>query len=254
VDVESALERNRELRKLRVPDHLAELLSASSILAAVQRSPISPEDRCLTLRWAVRTQSIIDSHGFVGFRCGGAVVLDACVLYPLGLRDTILRVAEYDVYAVGWSRRILGEVGRNLIAHRRATPQQVRRLICEMRRTFEEAEIPEAAIAALDPAMINEPADRHVVASVVAAEDVGTSVTFNVRHFPIVVCESFGIESFTRTRSCVRCTRGRPIRFTWRWTSVALSRLRMSVHDVLNRLEENDPEFVRRVRAAHRDR
>ena len=39
--------------------------SASSIPAAVHRSPISPEDQFLTLRCVVRTMSIIDSHGFV---------------------------------------------------------------------------------------------------------------------------------------------------------------------------------------------
>src|SRR5436190_24074741 len=36
--------------------------SASSMPAAVQRSAISPEDQCLTLRWVRRTISIIDSH------------------------------------------------------------------------------------------------------------------------------------------------------------------------------------------------
>lgn len=44
-----------------------------------------------------------------------AAVLDACVLYPLPLRDTLLRVAEQDLYAVRWSRRILDEVTSNLI-------------------------------------------------------------------------------------------------------------------------------------------
>ena len=44
---------------------LRNCFSASSIPAAVQRRPISPEDQCLTLRWVVRTVSIIDSHGFV---------------------------------------------------------------------------------------------------------------------------------------------------------------------------------------------
>src|SRR5919198_5687259 len=39
--------------------------SASSMPAAVQRSAISPDDQCFTLRWVRRTISSIDSHGFV---------------------------------------------------------------------------------------------------------------------------------------------------------------------------------------------
>ena len=58
-----------------------------------------------------------------------AVVLDACVLYPLPLRDTLLRVAQQNLYAVRWSRRILDEVTRNLIEDRRATPEQAKGLI-----------------------------------------------------------------------------------------------------------------------------
>jgi len=41
-----------------------------------------------------------------------AAVLDASVLYPLPLRDTLLRVAEIELYAPYWSQRILDEVAR----------------------------------------------------------------------------------------------------------------------------------------------
>ena len=78
-----------------------------------------------------------------------AVVLDACVLYPLPLRDTLLRAAQQNLYAVRWSRRILDEVTRNLIEDRRATPEQAKSLVEAMERAFEDAEIPEAAIAGL---------------------------------------------------------------------------------------------------------
>jgi hypothetical protein len=44
-----------------------------------------------------------------------AVVLDACVLYPLPLRDTLLRVAQQTLYTPRWSGRILEEVARNLV-------------------------------------------------------------------------------------------------------------------------------------------
>jgi hypothetical protein len=68
-----------------------------------------------------------------------AVVLDASVLYPLPLRDTLLRVAEIELYAPYWSQRILDEVARNLISDVRASEQQARNLIDAMRDAFDEA-------------------------------------------------------------------------------------------------------------------
>lgn len=61
-----------------------------------------------------------------------AAVLDASVLYPLPLRDTLLRVAETELYDPYWSERILDEVARNLVAHGRATEARARRLIDAM--------------------------------------------------------------------------------------------------------------------------
>ena len=50
-----------------------------------------------------------------------AAVLDASVLDPLPLRDTLLRVAETELYDAFWSERILHEVVRNLVADGRAS-------------------------------------------------------------------------------------------------------------------------------------
>lgn len=122
-----------------------------------------------------------------------AVVLDACVLYPLPLRDSLLRAAQQNLYVVRWSRRILDEVARNLVKDRRATLEQAENLIGVMERAFEEAEVPEAAIASLEPAMTNEAADRHVHAAAVAS-GAEAIVTSNVRHFPATACEPFGID------------------------------------------------------------
>jgi hypothetical protein len=57
------------------------------------------------------------------------VILDASVLYPLPLRDTLLRIAETGLYDPCWSERILDEVGRNLIAKRGATNTQAKGLL-----------------------------------------------------------------------------------------------------------------------------
>lgn len=43
------------------------------------------------------------------------VVLDACVLFPASLRDTLLRAADADLYRVHLTADILEEVRRNLV-------------------------------------------------------------------------------------------------------------------------------------------
>jgi hypothetical protein len=44
------------------------------------------------------------------------VVLDANVLFPFTLRDTLLRAAAAGFYQARWSSRILDEMTRNLIS------------------------------------------------------------------------------------------------------------------------------------------
>jgi hypothetical protein len=92
-----------------------------------------------------------------------AAVLDASVLYPLPLRDTLLRIAETELYDAYWSERILDEVARNLVADGRANDQQARRLTEAMSAAFDDAAVPSAAIERLEPAMTNQgsPRARH---------------------------------------------------------------------------------------------
>jgi hypothetical protein len=180
-----------------------------------------------------------------------AVVLDACVLYPLPLRDSLLRAAQQNLYAVRWSRRILDEVTRNLIEDRRATPEQANSLVEAMERAFEDAEIPEAAIAGLEPTMSNDLADRHVLAAAVADEDVRTIVTLNLRHFPVAVCEQVDIEVVHPDAFLCRLHASAPDKVHAALTqqAAALSRPPMTVTEVLDLLAPNAPAFVARIGA-----
>jgi hypothetical protein len=179
------------------------------------------------------------------------VLLDACVLYPAPLRDTLLRVAEENLYAVRWSRRILDEVARNLIEDRRASPEQTANLVNAMTRAFEDAEVPPAGVDALEPKMTNAPADRHVLAAAVASTGTRTIVTFNVRHFPADACEPFGIEVVHPDVFLCDMHERAPARVHSALDRQAadLSRPPMTVHDVLDRLDASIPGFVNRVRA-----
>lgn len=180
-----------------------------------------------------------------------AVVLDACVLYPLPLRDTLLRVAQQTLYTPRWSGRILEEVARNLVNDRRATPEQAMKLVDVMQRAFEDAEVPEAAIASLEPAMLNEPADRHVLAAAVAS-DAEAIVTSNIRHFPAAACEPFGIEVVHPDAFLCELHERAPakIRVALTEQASALSRPPLTETDVLDRLAATVPEFVCLVRRA----
>ncbi len=122
-----------------------------------------------------------------------SAVLDTNVLYPFSLRDTLLRLAELDLYTPLWSARILEEMSRNLVEHR-ITADQAARIEQAMRATFEEAEVDPAEIERLEPAMTNDEKDRHVLAAAVAA-DSELIVTFDLDDFPPEACEPLGVEA-----------------------------------------------------------
>lgn len=122
------------------------------------------------------------------------VVLDACVLYPFSLRDTLLRLAEVELYDPYWSGRILDEMARNLIANGAMPSAKAERIVRLMRTTFDSAEVDGTAVSRLEPAMTNHPKDRHVLAAAVAAHAEAV-VTSNLKDFPAASCAPLGVEA-----------------------------------------------------------
>jgi len=100
-----------------------------------------------------------------------AVVLDACVLYPMPLCDTLLRLAEEPAfYRPLWSEGILREVGDTLESHGRSKEQRDRRLGV-MREHFQEAlvDIPEEMIKAVSTTLPDHK-DCHVLAAAILSK------------------------------------------------------------------------------------
>jgi PIN domain len=95
-----------------------------------------------------------------------AAVLDACVLFPMVLRDTLLRSAEKSLYRAHWSAEILEETTRNLIQTGRIDEAGARRLVSAMATAFPDADV--SGYEFLIPSMINDLKDRHVAAAAVA--------------------------------------------------------------------------------------
>jgi predicted nucleic acid-binding protein len=108
------------------------------------------------------------------------VVVDANVLYPFTLRDTILRAASKDLFQIYWSAQILDEFTRNLVASSRMTEEQSAHLRAMMGKSFPESSV--TGYESLIAAMPNDPKDRHVAA---VAVKVGAQVivTMNLRDF-----------------------------------------------------------------------
>src|SRR5258708_764912 len=108
------------------------------------------------------------------------VVLDACVLVPASLRDTLLRLAEKRLFLPRWSDEIVAEMVRTLRQKLQKTPEQTAHLTHELRTHFGEAWVEnyEQLIASCT----NHEKDRHVLAAAIRC-NAEMIVTYNLRHF-----------------------------------------------------------------------
>jgi len=69
-----------------------------------------------------------------------AVVLDSCVLVPIALADTLLRLAERDLYRPLWSTRIVAKATDAIVdIHPEIPPERVRTRFAAMDDAFEDA-------------------------------------------------------------------------------------------------------------------
>ena len=122
-----------------------------------------------------------------------SAVLDACVLVPAALCDTLLRLAEEPaMYRPLWSQHILAEMARAMKGKLHRTAQEVAHKQQEMNKAFPEAmvTVPKSLAHALDG--IPDEGDRPVLATAIVAH-ANVIVTQNVRHFPKDYIDEYGI-------------------------------------------------------------
>jgi predicted nucleic acid-binding protein len=177
---------------------------------------------------------------------GLAVVLDACVLVPMPLCDTLLRCAEKPaLFRVLWSEETLEEVSRTLRKMGRTEEQAVRR-IHVMQQAFPEASV-SFPISLFDSIPeIPDLNDRHVIAAAIHAH-ANVIVTLNLRDFPEEVLEPFGIEVRSPDAFLSNQYRLNPDRIV-EVIETQASRIRTSQSHILERLEGGLPDFVDLVR------
>lgn len=111
------------------------------------------------------------------------VLLDANVLYPFSLRDTLLRAAAEGLYQPYWSQQILDEVERNLVGKGTISREQAMRLRIAMTSAFPEAMV--SGHEALISVMSNHDEDKHVAAAALRA-GAQVIVTSNLRDFRVL--------------------------------------------------------------------
>jgi predicted nucleic acid-binding protein len=172
------------------------------------------------------------------------VVLDANVLFPFTLRDTLLRAAEQELYIWRWSSEILEEMRRNLVTKDFTTAEKSLQLVEAIRRAFPEGEV--TGYEFLIRRMPNDPKDRHVAAAAVRA-GAQLIVTENIRDFRTVpeglevttadgfLCDLYGLAPDQMLQAVID-------------QAGALRRPPRTVKDILCGLEKFAPNFVARLR------
>lgn len=126
-------------------------------------------------------------------RADFGVVLDACVLLPMPLADTLFRLAEQPrLYLPRWTDEIMEEVTRNLIDRWNKSAEQTAHRKTELQKAFPEAWVDDG-YKALVSLMTNDSKDRHVLAAAVRSKSE-LIVTYNKKHFPASALEPWGIE------------------------------------------------------------
>ncbi len=172
------------------------------------------------------------------------VVLNANVLFPFTLRDTLLRAAAEDFYQIRWSAEILDEMQRNLVSKKIKTASQASSLRVQMERVF-----PEASVAGYKPfaqGLKNDAKDRHVVAAAVKA-GAQVVVTLNLKDFTPL---PDGLEAQSPDDFLCNLFELDPVGFDalLREQAAELKKPPMSFEELLERLARVVPELVDAVR------
>ncbi len=176
-----------------------------------------------------------------------SVVLDSDVIFPMPLRDTVLRAVENSLYNLYSSEQILDDATRNLVIQGRMTQQGAARFQRSFKTAFPQAmvEVPQELIER----MTNDPGDRYVAAAAVAA-NAQIIVTFNLRHFPQDSLSPWGIEAQHPDVFLTKLYEEFPDALIniIQQQSEDLKNPPVSVTELLAKLSSQVPEFVNNIR------
>jgi len=121
------------------------------------------------------------------------VVYDACVLYPAGLRDFLLRLALTHLFQAKWTDRIHDEWIGGVLRDRHDLADKLPRT-----RALMDQAVPDALVTdyedLIDSLTLPDPDDRHVLAAAIRA-GAQAIITFNLKDFPKAALDRYDIEA-----------------------------------------------------------
>jgi len=170
-------------------------------------------------------------------------LLDACVLVPMALCDTLLRLAEEPAfYRPIWSNQILQEVGDALESKLQLTAEQREYRISKMTEAFPESAIhfPDAFAESLTG--VPDPKDRHVLAAAITGH-AHVIVTANAKHFPEEYLGSFDILRHSPDDFLIHQFHLGPYEILEKLTAQAIA-IKKDRNELLDGLRRVAPKFV----------
>jgi PIN domain len=178
-----------------------------------------------------------------------SVVLDACVLIPMPLADTVLRLAAAPgLYLPKWTDQIMAEVSRNLQEKFGLSPDQAAYREREIRRHFSDAWV--EGYEELIPSMTNTMKDRHVLAAAVRS-NAEVIVTYNIKDFPQTALAPYSISVQGPSAFLISLYQREPHAVIESMQEQAAA-IGKRVEYVLDRLRVNAPRFVDFIRSDKR--
>lgn len=172
------------------------------------------------------------------------VVLDANVLYPFTLRDTLLRLAVKGYYQLRWSDQILDEMHRNLIEKAGISEEQSQNLRNAMTAAFPDAMVTD--FESLIESMPNDEKDRHVAAAAVKAS-AQLVVTSNLRDFRNLP-QNLEAQSPDQFLLSMLMTDSSGVIEVLKQQSAALKKPPVTLNELLTALSKTVPRFVQMLR------
>lgn len=119
-------------------------------------------------------------------------ILDANVLYPFLLRDTLMSLAVADFYRARWTVAIHSEWIRNLSAKSPGIASKLPGIVQLMNDAVPDCLVTDYE-QLVDCIELPDPDDRHVVAAAIVGH-ADAIVTFNTKDFPAAVLAPYEIE------------------------------------------------------------
>ena len=119
---------------------------------------------------------------------------DACVLYPVTVRDLLMQLATTNLFRARWTKQIQDEWVRNLLERK---PELDREKLARTQDLMNSA-VRDCLVEGYEPFIetieLPDPDDRHVVAAAIKA-GADVIVTYNLKDFPEASLAPHGIEA-----------------------------------------------------------